>query len=294
MDTSKLELFVQLAQLKNITNTAHSLGYTQSGASHMLQSLESELGDIVLFTRSRKGVALTPAGEQLLPLAQELLYWYGQLRQTAGSLQGKETGLLRIAGFTSAMVQWFPVVQKRFGARYPHVQIETMRASYGDVEKWVRTGQADCGFGRLPVRKGLRAYFLAEDPLVAILPAEHPLTEKEILTCADLNGEVFIRPTQDRFADVLPLLKTARITLRFPHIVHDYHEVITTVASGMGVSIVPKMMIQLYTHAVAVRPLLEGPSRKIGLIVRDGNRLPPLTEAFILMTSELFRSGALT
>lgn len=293
MDIKKLEMFVQMARLKNITNAAQSLGYTQSGASHMLQNLEQELGNIILFTRNRNGLQLTPAGEQLLPLAQDVLYSYNQLQQMAGAISGLETGLLRIGGFTSVMGCWFPTILKNFKDRYPNVKIETMRASYGEIEEWVLSGQVDCGFSRLPVQKGLRAYYLASDPLVAVLPPEHSLTKKETITLQDLEGEVYIRPTGDRFDDVKSILTTAQVHLKYPHIVHDYHEAIFSVANGMGISIVPRMMTQLYIYNVCIQPLAEAPVRRIGLIVRENKGSSPLTDAFVKMTSELFRSNSM-
>lgn len=293
MDTDKLEMFVRTARLKNITNAAQSLQYTQSGASHMLQALEQELGGIELLARSRKGVELTAAGQRLLPIAQEILYWNGQLLQTAAALQGTDKGLLRVGGFTSAMTLWLPAILKELHKRYPNMQLETQRASYADSERWVRSGQVDCAFCRLPVHAGLRAYFLTEDPLVVITPVDHHLAAKEVITYKDLNGEDFIRPTQDRFNDVAPLLTQANVALRFPHIVHDYHEVITSVASGLGVSIVPEMMVRLYAFPVTIRPLADQPHRRIGIVVRNEKNISPLTSAFIQITRELFENGTL-
>lgn len=294
MDIEKLEMFVRAARLKNITDAAQSLQYTQSGASHMLQALEQELGGIELLARSRKGVELTAAGQRLLPLAQEILYWNGQLMQTAAVLQGNETGLLRVGGFTSAMTLWLPAILRELRAQYPNVQLETQRASYADVEHWVKSGQVDCGFCRLPVHAGLKSYYLADDPLVVIMPPDHPLGKKQVLTYADLDGEDFIRPTQDRFNDVASLLAQSNVTLRFPHMVHDYHEVITSVASGLGVSIVPTMMVKLYAFSVCIRPLADQPHRCIGIAVRNERNISPLTQAFIQITRKLFEDGVLS
>lgn len=293
MDTDKLEMFVRAARLKSITDAAQSLQYTQSGASHMLQSLEEELGGVTLLARSRRGVELTAVGQRLLPLAQEILYWSGQLVQTVDFLQGTEMGLLRVGGFTSAMTLWLPSVLKALREKYPNVQLETMRASYEDVERWVRTGQVDCGFCRLPVHTGLKSYFLADDPLVVITPPNHRLREKEVISYSDLDGEDFIRPTQDRFNDVASLLALSNVTLHFPHMVHDYHEVITSVASGLGISIVPAMMMKMYAFSVSVHQLEDHPHRRIGLVVRNEKNISPITKAFIEITQKLFEDGTL-
>ena len=177
--------------------------------------------------------------------------------------------------------------------QYPNVQLETMRASYEDVERWVRTGQVDCGFCRLPVHTGLKSYFLADDPLVVITPPNHRLREKEVISYSDLDGEDFIRPTQDRFNDVASLLALSNVTLHFPHMVHDYHEVITSVASGLGISIVPAMMMKMYAFSVSVHQLEDHPHRRIGLVVRNEKNISPITKAFIEITQKLFEDGTL-
>ena len=294
MDKAKLEMFVRIAQMENITDAAESLGYTQSAASHMLRALEKELGigEVGLFRRSRTGVCLNEAGKLLLPTAKEILFHCNRLIHQAEEIRGGGSGVLRLACFSSAMNHWLPHILRAFRKRHPLAQVETMGASYAEVERWLRDGEADCCFCRMPTGPGIESFPLARDPLVAIVPQDHRLAQKEQLSLRDLQGENFIRPTHDRFLDVLPLIRQSGLAFHFRNIVHDYHETISLVASGMGVSVVPLMMADTYPTLICVRHLAEKPFRLLGIAVREKGT-PALARSFVSITRELFEQQLL-
>ena len=293
MDLTKLELFVTAANTCNLTQAAQTLGYTQSGASHILNSLENELGGIALFQRGHHGLTLTAEGERLLPYAQEMIYWYHQMTQTAQLLSKAPVGLLRIAGFTSILTPWMPIILKAFQEQYPNVEFQTLQGNYLDIEQWVLSGQADCGFVRLPAHSSLSTTFLKEDPLLLVLPQDHPLAKQEEISLKDLQGEAFIRTTKGRFADVSSLMEQYQLTFSYPYIMHDYRSVLSLVEAGVGISIIPQMTLQLYSPKVCVRTLKEQPIRHIALATRNIKRISPLTKAFLETTQALFRQGLL-
>jgi len=293
MNIDKLKIFTQSAFLGSITEAAASLGYTQSGASHLLTSLETELGGVRLLTRGRSGCRLTVEGERLLPLIEQIVRTHGRLIQEARTLAGGLTRTLRVAVFTSVASLWLPRVLESFRGRCPDAAVETLGASYAEMEKWLRDGEADCCFCRLPVGRGLRAWFLADDPLVCVLPPGHRLADRPSVSLTELDGEEFVRPTTDRFNDVSRLLVETGVRPRFRHIVHDYHSVLSAVSQGQGLSVVPLMMTSLVEQPQIVRPIAENPRRSIGIAVRDGETLPPLTETFVAVTRELFEKGDL-
>lgn len=94
---------MKVVELGSLTKAADALGFTQSGVSHAISSLEEELG-FTLLLRGRSGVRLTPNGEQLLKPIREMLNWNEQLKQVAASIHGLETGTVRIGTFTSVSV----------------------------------------------------------------------------------------------------------------------------------------------------------------------------------------------
>ena len=125
MDIKKFQLFVDVAETKNFTRSGERMGYTQSGVSHILKSLETEMG-FPLFVRNKQGVRLTKNAEAILPLVRALLSRYEILEQTVNNLNGLETGRLVIATYSSISVNWMPPIIYRFQEVYPGIDISLM------------------------------------------------------------------------------------------------------------------------------------------------------------------------
>ena len=116
MNMGKYQVFLRVAACGGFTRAAEELHFTQSGVSHTIATLESELG-VPLFVRNRSGVTLTADGRALLPYIQTLCDDALRLEQKAADLRGMETGLVRVATFNSVSVQWLPYLLKSFRAR---------------------------------------------------------------------------------------------------------------------------------------------------------------------------------
>ena len=111
MALDKYQTLMTVVDTGSLTRAAEQLGCTQSAVSHCLDALEKELGFAVL-KRSRAGVRLTNEGERLLPAVRSFLGAAEQLRQTASSIRGLESGTVRIGAFTSVAVHWLPPILK--------------------------------------------------------------------------------------------------------------------------------------------------------------------------------------
>ena len=107
MNMGKYQVFLRVAACGGFTRAAEELHFTQSGVSHTIATLESELG-VPLFVRNRSGVTLTADGRALLPYIQARCADALRLEQKAADLRGMETGLVRVATFNSVSVQWLP------------------------------------------------------------------------------------------------------------------------------------------------------------------------------------------
>ena len=183
---AKLRALVSAVELGSLKAAAEVLGCTQSAVSHMIASLEEELG-FQLLQRARSGVRLTGEGERLISSVRALLSADEQLRQTAASIRGLDQGTVRIGAFTSVAVHWLPPVLKEFQHDYPNVEFKLLNGDYHDVNEWLRDGSVDVGFVALPCEVPCETITLMEDRLLAILPRESryasyprfPLTECE-------------------------------------------------------------------------------------------------------------------
>ena len=105
MDFRKYEVFLRTLECGSLTRAGEELGYTQSGVSHMMKSLEEEVG-FCLFSRGRAGVELTAEGARIVPIIRELSKWNEQLSQVLSSIKGFELGTIRIATIASISFHW--------------------------------------------------------------------------------------------------------------------------------------------------------------------------------------------
>ena len=279
MPVNKYEAFMRTVELRSITRAAESLGVTQSAVSHMISSLEGELG-FALLRRSRSGAYPTADGERVIPAIRGILSSQEQLEQTASAIRGLDRGTVRIGTFTSVGVHWLPGIIASFQAEYPNVELKLMSGDYHDVEQWLTDGSADLGFVPLPTQiKGVITPLL-EDRLLAVVPADHPLAGAGAFPVAELGRETFIGLLETSDRDARSALECAGVTPQIKYTTKDDYAVIAMVECGLGVSIMPELLLRSRSEGVRCLPLDPPASRMIGLCLPDADRAGPATRRF--------------
>jgi DNA-binding transcriptional LysR family regulator len=177
MAESRYQAFAAAAEEHSLTRAAEKLGYTQSGVSHLIDSLEEELG-LKLLVRAKSGTRLTDAGEELLPYVRRLLAAAEDVSGKAGELKGLDTGRVRVGTFSSVAIQWLPELLRGFGEKYPGIETVIFNDTYSAVEDALLGGRVDCAFVPLPSRPEFKTVFLASDRLMAILPGGDKLAKR--------------------------------------------------------------------------------------------------------------------
>ena len=145
MDIKKCKLFVITAETKQISKTAKLTGYTQSAVSHMLKSLEKEVG-IELFKRDRYGVHLTSLGADFLFYVKRFLAENERLEQFVYDLHGLEVGSIKVGSYTSVSTAALPEIVKVFHESHPNVDIAIKEGGSDDIENWIADYEVDLGF----------------------------------------------------------------------------------------------------------------------------------------------------
>ena len=273
MNIQKYQAFITVVEQGSLTKAAEELGCTQSAVSHSISGLEEELG-FALLKRSRAGIRLTGEGERMISPVRDLLGSAERLKQTASSIRGLESGTVRIGAFTSVAVHWLPAVLKEFQQDYPRVDFRLLNGDYHDVEQWLREGSVDLGFITLPGPAGMRTIPLAEDPLVAILPKGHRLAALSQIPIEELREDPFISLLQSSAHDIHRALDNAGIRPNIKYTTKDDYAILAMVEQGLGISIVPQLLIRGRTQNLEVRPLIPKASRTIALAIPEGEALP--------------------
>jgi len=289
LSINKYEVFMKVVEQGSLTKAADLLGFTQSGVSHMIKSLEIELG-FALLLRGRSGIKLTANGEQMLKPIREILNWNEQLKQVVASIHGLEAGTIRIGTFTSVSVNWLPGMIKQFQKEYPTIDIKLMEGDYQEIESWIEEGQIDCGFMTIPTRGTFEVIPLKKDRMLAILPLDHPLSELSYLPLSKIENEPFIISSEGSDYDVRRVLDQASIKPNIKFSLGDDYAIIAMVANGLGVSILPELVLQGREHNVRIMELEERSYRSLGIAVQSMKHASPSARRFVQYVKQWLES----
>ena len=264
MSISKYEAFLKTVELGSLTRAADALGYTQSGMTYILNSLEDECG-LKLLRRDRTGVQLTSDGQEILPYIEALCESWRLVSEKRDELKGMESGHLRIGTFASVSTHWLPGIIHAFRQSYPNITFELLHGDYAQIQEWLLRGRVDLGFTQLPLRDGLSSLHLKSDDLLAVLPEGHPLSEKAAIPLDELLTEPFIMYAENTPGGIRVMLNNRPVKPNTQFVVEDDHAIIAMVEGGLGVSVLSDLVLRRTSFRVVKRPLDPPMAREIAL-----------------------------
>lgn len=272
--------FVKTVETGSFTWAAQELDYAQSSISKMVSDLETEWG-MTLMERSKKGVCLTSAGEQILPFLRKVLQDHQKLEGQICRMNGLETGVVRIGTFASVAINWLPNLFAALQRDYPGIEYEMLLGDYEEVEHWIDEGRVDCGFLRLPTLPTFDTILLKQDEYKVVLPSDHALAKKETVAAEDLNGLPFLLLEHGGKTEVSDLLEQYHVQPDIRFITWEDFAIMAMVEKGMGVSILPDMILRRIPYQIEIRSLQTPYYRPIGLAMKHTKALPPAVQKFI-------------
>lgn len=279
MTVEKYETLAKIVELGSLTRAAEALGCTQSAVSHMLNKIEEELG-FTIITRSKAGARLTADGEKIMPSVHGILNYEEQLKQTASAIRGLDSGTVRIGAFTSVAVHWLPSVIKEFQRDYPNVDIKLLNGDYFDVEKWLEEGSVDLGFVTVPNSLGCECITLMEDRLLAILPEDHKFASYPKFPLVECETEAFITLLETSNHDARRALDAAGIKPNIKFSTKDDYAIIAMVEQGLGISIMPELLLKGRNDRIKIKELVPPSKRTIALAITETSKRSPATNRF--------------
>ena len=285
MDTKKLEALVVSVELGSFTRAAEQLGYTQSGLTHMMNSLEKDIGFTVL-VRGRSGVQLTPAGQRIFPLVQECLAGSAALEREISLINSHKEDSVRVAAYESIARHWLPEVIQQFRREHPDVTVDIQMGSVDEVYRWVLEDRVDMCFASRQDYNTLDWTPLRDDELLAILPPDYPDGDNAF-PIEFFNGQEFLMPSMGFDKDILrvlnehgvaPLIRTTQVS---------DSAVISMVEHGLGVSVLSRLVLRGRQNSVRALPLLPQAFRKLGIAARPRKELRPIVRKFITQSRDM-------
>lgn len=268
VNIQKIKAFIKTVELGNISKAADSLSYSQSGISRMIQDLEKEW-KVTLLERGKGGVRLTSDGYKLLPYAKSICEEFEKLQMQVDELNGLESGLIRIGTFSSVATHWFPNIIKEFQKDYPNIDYELLLGDYTEIVDWILEGRVDCGFLPLPTHQELETIFLEQDPLLAIIPENHPLVDVEPFPLKALCDGPFMLLEKGGKGEISAIFERNNLTPNVQFTTWDDYSIMSMVESGLGVSILPQLIMRRAPYRVVAKPLDVAASRDIGFVLKS-------------------------
>jgi len=278
----QLRYFVEAARQRSFTKAAKRLDLATPALSVQIQKLETEMG-ASLFVRGQRQSVLTPAGEILFEKAQVLLGMADSVKQSVAEVSDLRAGRLTAAFVPALGTYWLPEVFQNFRREFPCVKLELEEDDSLGVVARVEDSSAELGFLELPVSNELfEIEKVWEEPVLAVLPQDHPLARKPGLALSELASGAFVVQRGAPRQQTLEACRRAGFEPRLDCECTDKETAIALVQAGLGVLLLPQLAAVVPRQNLVVVPILEPKLvRQFGLISRRGRELSVAAKAFV-------------
>lgn len=291
MELRHLRYFVAVAEERHFGRAAERLHMAQPPLSQQIRQLEAELG-LTLLIRTTRRVDLTPAGAAYLERAREILGAVDAAAHEAASIASGRRGRLLIGCVGSATYSLLPALARTLRAELPEVEFGFRGEMLSpDQAAALTDGTLDLGLLRpLPTGDsggGLSITHLRQENLLVAIPKDHRFAGRRRVRIADLDGEgLVIHAGSGRSAMnamIQELFDSAGIRGHIAHEVAETSTLVTFVAAGLGVAIVPEPTAALAVPGVVYVPLTGTPGVELVAATRAGDESPLLTRALAIL-----------
>jgi len=288
VEIHQLRYFVAVAERRHFTQAAADLAVAQPSVSKQIRKLEGELG-APLFQRARGEIALTQAGEALLPWAKRVLADVDGARHEVRDLAGLARGRLSVGATPSLTTVVLPTLLARFHAEHPGIELVLHEAGSRVLLERLERGDVELALVILPVQEETFATTpLFREELVLAVPRDHPFARRRSIRLADLRDVplVMFREGYDLRAVTVAACQQAGFEPVFALEGGEMDGVLRMAAAGLGVAVVPGSVIERDGPLAAI-PLADPPlERTVGLAHRRDWTLSPAAVRFSALLTE--------
>lgn len=265
MDSRKLEILMTAADLGSFTKASEVVGYTQSGLTHMMDSLEREIG-FPLLQRNHSGIQLSEQGAQLMPAIREFLQANANLENQIRAIAEQKNEVIRIAAYASIAMHWMPELLYRFKRLCPQVNVDLRMVDHAlEPFELLESGQTDLIFASKQHYGFCSWTPLYSERMYAILPRDYPLNGRKYFPLEEFSNQEFLMPYGRFDIDVKAALEPLGVKLNERVSRVDDETLIRMVGRGLGVSMMTELMIRGRTDDVLCVPVTPPATRELGM-----------------------------
>ncbi|GAB2583112.1 LysR family transcriptional regulator [Dyella jejuensis] len=290
MELRHLRYFVAIAETGSLTVAAEKKLYTsQPSLSRQIKDLEDQVGTPLL-SRSARGVTLTDAGKAFLDHARLALNQVEAAMEAARRAAQPAKQRFSMGFLTGQEMTWLPEAMHVLRAELPNIDV-TVSSDYSpDLGEAVARGRLDVAFMRAEPDVDLIYQRVRQEPLVALMPSDHPLATRTAVRAKDLIGLPYIAMANK--AKVLrsvidQYLERAGVQITPTQLVDNPAMVMSLVASTRGIALIPSYVEPLMPWSVVSRPLADD-APTIDLVVGySASNRSPILQLFLSHLEQL-------
>ena len=289
LDSRRLRVFVEVVRQGGFSRAAERLHATQPTVSKAVQQLESELR-VRLLDRVGRRIKLTAAGELVFRRAVPLLTQSDDLVAELAEVRGLKSGVLRIGfprlGASALFARMFAL----FRRRYPAIEVTVGVHSGQRMRELLRSGAIDVGVLGKPIELEFEQQEIRTEPIVVLLPREHPAAARPAVVLSQLAAMPAIMPDEDSVLHKVmsAAYQRAGITPRVASLCHDPDLVFELVAAGLGIAFLPRALALKHRHRSVRTVALKDPNChwSIAFCWRRGAHVSEPTQAWLAHARE--------
>lgn len=283
-ELTDLKLFLEIAQARNLSAGAAAVHITASSASYRLKNLEQAIGT-ALFTRTPRGMDLTLAGEAMLQHVRDLLEGVKLMQNDVGRFVSGFKGHVRLAANSSALNGFATASMGRFLLLQPEVDADIEERPSDAIPAAVLAREVDIGiFAGTTEVTGLQVHRYAVDRLTLAVPSDHALAKEQTLKLGSALDFDFVCMSRrsSNFIFLREMAERHGKSLRTRLHAHSFEAVLSLVAGGLGVALVPASLLSAPPEGVQVIGLAEPWARReLSLALRAEEPLPAYAQALV-------------
>jgi DNA-binding transcriptional LysR family regulator len=286
VDTRLLRYFAAVAAEGNLTRAAERLFVSQPALSKQIRQLESQLG-LPLFTRSRAGMTLTPAGRALAGSTPAVLAGWDQALSEARAAASRAARVLRVGFMSSAANEATQQIVAAFAGCRPGWRVDLQQAAWSDPTAGLAAGDVDAALLRLPFpgQDGVRVEVLITEPRWVVLPAAHPLAARDQVAFDELWDEPFVAAPEETgcWRDYwLAASERQGHPIRIGYVTDQPDAMLAAIANGYGIALAPESAARYYARpGLAYRPVTGVSPSQAGVAWPHANDADPVVADFV-------------
>lgn len=293
MEFRNLRAFVEVVRQSGFTAAARALNSTQSAVSKSVRQIEDEIG-APLLDRLAQGPRLTEAGEIVYRRALRLLAERDDLAAELDALRGLKRGVLRLGLPQLGSGVVFAPLFTRFRQLYPDIEIRLIEHGSARLEEILRAGDIDFAASLMPIAEDFEWIEVRREPMMALLPRQHPLAARSKLKLTDLRDSPFIL-FESGFALNRIIIGACRRSGFEPKIVARSSQIdfiVELANAGLGVAFLPDMLDERRPAGGPVGIALDEPETdwRLALVWRRGAYLSDAARAWLALLQQAHRA----